>query len=137
MWFIMGLCKFLWYIIKDTLKNTATCNFSPLCSTVNSFGPQYLIRIYYWLLTRIFAKPHEKSHKIMDQKPKSCERSSSTPNQNSFGNSLPRAMREEYDLGLSFFITLTSPPGQPNRQLPCSMAVFFRVGGWLEHDTSD
>ena len=29
----------------------------------------------------------------MDQKPKSCERSSSTPNQNSFGESFPRAMR--------------------------------------------
>ena len=29
----------------------------------------------------------------MDQKPKSCERSSSTPNKNSFGDSFPRAMR--------------------------------------------
>ena len=35
-------------------------------------------------VSTIFAKSHES---------KSCERSSSTPNQNSFGDSFPRAMR--------------------------------------------
>ena len=40
-----------------------------------------------------FCKVTWEITQIMDQKPKSCERSSSTPNQNSFGDSFPRAMR--------------------------------------------
>ena len=50
----------------------------------------------------------------MDQKPKSCERSSSTPNKNSFGDSFPRAMRGRKTILFFFLVTLTSPPGHPS-----------------------
>ena len=48
----------------------------------------------------------------MDQKPKSFERSSSTTNQKSFGDSFPRAMRGGNMIRF-FFVTLTSPPDHP------------------------
>ena len=49
--------------------------------------------MYLLLCVNNFCKVTWKITQIMDQKPKSCERSSSTPNQNSFGDSFPRAMR--------------------------------------------
>ena len=50
----------------------------------------------------------------MDQKPKSCERSSSTPNKNSFGDSFPRAMRGRKTILFIFSCHFDFNPGHPS-----------------------
>ena len=56
----------LWAHNKGNLQNHCQAyNFSPQCFIVNSLGPQYVKKgPFYLLLTRLFAKPHDKSHEL-------------------------------------------------------------------------
>ena len=68
---------------------------------------------YLLLCVKKKCKVTWKFPQIMDQKPKSCERSSSTPNQNSFGDSFPGTMIGRNIVWTFFLVTSTSPPGRP------------------------
>ena len=94
-------------------KHYQPSHLSPQCSTVNSLGPQYVNRTFLLIVDQHFCKTTWKITQIMDQKPKSCKRSSSTPNQNSFENSFPRAMRGRKTIWIFFSCHFDFTPWPP------------------------